>query len=171
MSTNQFDTKHKLSFTVSVLKMWRNIDCARSSVDKLHGTHSALAFLEASRREAMESPSKLPSVSIVYESRQSISYCECQAASSYLCHTCHTNVLMMDRLSRTCTAIRVFVSRSSFIGPRRMRRKLSIVRFVDSRMTPDWLCVVNSVRPSAERRCRIVAVSLAGGFKNSVFDG
>jgi hypothetical protein len=76
-----------------------------------------------------------------------------------------------SRKCRTWTAIRVCVSRFSFIGPNRTRRKFRIVRFVASRIFPVFGCVVTFVRPKVAKTRRIKAESFEGGWMKIAIDG
>jgi hypothetical protein len=67
--------------------------------------------------------------------------------------------------------INTFTSLFSFIGPRRSKKKFSIVRLLASRMLPVFGCNVSSVSPNAENKWRTNVVSLDGGVGNSAFDG
>lgn len=67
--------------------------------------------------------------------------------------------------------ISTFTSLFSLIGPRRSKKKFSIVRLLTSRIFPVFGCIVSSVSPNAENKWRMNVVSLEGGVRNSAFDG
>jgi hypothetical protein len=67
--------------------------------------------------------------------------------------------------------ISTFTSLFSFIGPRRNKKKFSIVRLLASRMLPLFECNVNSVSPNAENKWRTNVAILEGGLRNSAFEG
>ena len=67
--------------------------------------------------------------------------------------------------------INTFTSLFSFIGPRRSKKKFSIVKLLASRMFPVFGCNISSVSPNAENKWRTNVVSLEGGVGKSAFDG
>lgn len=57
------------------------------------------------------------------------------------------------------------------MGPKRSKKKFSIVRLLVSRMFPVFGCNVRSVSPNAENKWRTNVVSLDGGVRNTALDG